>query len=198
MTINRDYSVGILSNHTSVRIHTEGSDAVLELLCAVHNLALIQLVSQMREQLRRKFHPDSDIHSVGIGRDLKFLTDLLHPLTSASTYRSHTLISLIYAAIRRHPEATVNHLHLLNRRHKVEVNLILQVVIEILKHHIINIRAQMSHRSIQKLKLILHADCLNPRVGRRIQLRALSAVLKVNPVHILHQLRGLLTTDIFI
>ena len=42
-------TVGIFIYHDAVRVHTEGTDIILELLGTVYDLALIQLIGQMGE-----------------------------------------------------------------------------------------------------------------------------------------------------
>ena len=64
MPVDRDDSVGILVYDDSVRIHAEGPDIVLEELCAVDDLALIELIREMREDDGGKLHPDAEIHAV--------------------------------------------------------------------------------------------------------------------------------------
>ena len=51
-------AVRILIYHDAVGIHTEGTDIILELLGAVYDLALIQLIRQMGEDNSRKFDAD--------------------------------------------------------------------------------------------------------------------------------------------
>ena len=47
VSVHRHDPVGVLVDHDSVGIHTEGSDTVLEFLCPVDDLALIQFIGQM-------------------------------------------------------------------------------------------------------------------------------------------------------
>ncbi len=65
-----DNAVGVLIYHNAVGVHTEGPYIVLEFLRPVDNLALIQFISQMRENYGRKFYPDSDVYPVRACRNL--------------------------------------------------------------------------------------------------------------------------------
>ena len=62
--VYRDNAVRVLIYHNSVRVHAEGSHIVLELLCPIDNLALVQFIRQMGKDNRRKLYPDADIDSV--------------------------------------------------------------------------------------------------------------------------------------
>ena len=55
----------------------------------------------------------------------------------------------------------------------------------------------MTHRSVQKLQLILQADLLKLGPCGRIHLRLFAAVAGVDIIHIAHQLKGLLLADVF-
>ena len=95
VAIHCDDAIRVLIDHNAVRIHTKSTHVVLELLGAVHNLALIELIRQMGENNSRKLHTHADIHTVRFRGNLQLLTYLLHPLTAASSYGYDTLLTLI-------------------------------------------------------------------------------------------------------
>lgn len=57
-------AVCIFIYHDAMRIHAEGTHIILKKLCSVYNLALIQLICQMRENQGRKLNTHTDIHTV--------------------------------------------------------------------------------------------------------------------------------------
>ena len=69
VAVDGDNAVGILIDHDAPGIHAEGAHPVLELLGPVDDLALIELIRQVGKQLRRKLHPDADVHAVRLGRN---------------------------------------------------------------------------------------------------------------------------------
>ena len=67
-------TVCIFIYHDAVRVHTEGTDIILELLGTVYDLALIQFIGQMGEDNSRKFHTNAQVDTVGLRRDLQIPT----------------------------------------------------------------------------------------------------------------------------
>ena len=86
-----DNAVCIFIYHDAVRVHTEGTDIILELLGTVYDLALIQLIGQMGEDNSRKFHTDAQVDTVGLRRDLQIFTDSFHLLPLRPTEMIHCL-----------------------------------------------------------------------------------------------------------
>ncbi len=81
---------------------------------------------------------------------------------------------------------------------EVKGHLVLQVIIEILQHHEVDIRAQVTDGGIQQLQLVLDAQLLELGAGGGIELGALAAVAHVDLVDIVHQLQGLLLADMLV
>ena len=116
-------AVGILIYHDAARVHTESTHIILKLLGAVYDLTLVKLIRQMGEQYRRKLHANAQIHTVGLGRNLKLLTDLLHPFASASSYGNNTFLTVIGGLPHPYPVGSVlEALNMGNRRFKVEIH----------------------------------------------------------------------------
>ena len=63
MTVYGYDAVSVLGNDSTLRVHTEGTNLVAVLLCSVYDLALIELVGKMREDLCGKLHAHADIYS---------------------------------------------------------------------------------------------------------------------------------------
>ena len=155
VSVYRHNTIGIFIYHDTVWIHTERTDIILKLFRTVNNLALIKFIGQMGKDHCRKFYPHTDIHTVGFGRNFQILTDILHPLASASSNRHDTFSARIFCIFCRNCVTVLFDLNLLHRGIKEKVHVFLHLVIEIFQHHIIDIRAQMTNRCIQKLQLIL-------------------------------------------
>ena len=54
----------------------------------------------------RKLYAHTKIHTVGLGRDIQFLTDIFHPLAAASSYGNNTLLAVdkpVIAHMTRYP-----------------------------------------------------------------------------------------------
>ena len=52
-------AVCIFTYHDAIWIHAERTHIVLELFCAVNNLALVKLIGQMGKDHSRKLHTDT-------------------------------------------------------------------------------------------------------------------------------------------
>ena len=91
MAVDGDNAVGVFRDDYAVGVHAEGADVVLELLGAVDDLALIELVCQRREHLGRKLDANSDIHTVGQCLYFKVLADFLNPFASAAADGNYAL-----------------------------------------------------------------------------------------------------------
>ena len=126
MAIYSHDAVGVFIYHDAARVHAEGTHVILKLLSTVYDLALVKLIRQMGEQYRWKFHANAQIHTVGLGRDLKLLTDMLHPFASASSYGNNTFLTVIGGLTHPYPvDSVLKALNMGNRGFKVEIHLIL-------------------------------------------------------------------------
>ena len=103
VTIHCDNTVGIFRYNCALRIHTEGTYQVFEILCSVYNLTLIDFIRQIRKYNCRQFNTYTDVHTVGLGWNIHFLTDSFHPFAAASSDGDDTLFaggSLILAVVQ--------------------------------------------------------------------------------------------------
>ena len=198
VAVDGDDTVGILIDHRTLRVHTEGTDPVAILFCAVNNLAFIKLIRQVGEYLRRQLHPDADIHPVGFGRNGQFLAYPFHPLTAASANGNNTLIARVNGIFTPDPIAVCQDLHGLNMGIEEEFHLILQIGVEIIQNHVVNIRTQMPDGGIQQVQVILDAQGLETAAGSGVKSGALTAEFQVDRIHVVHQLQSLLFADVFI
>ena len=80
----------------------------------------------------------------------------------------------------------------------MELHLVLQLGVEVFQHLIVDVRAQMAHRSVQQVQVVLQAQPLEAAVGGGVQLCARAAVGHVDVVHIAHQIHSLLLADILV
>ena len=66
------------------------------------------------------------------------------------------------------------------------------------QNDIVNIRSQVSDRSVQKMQAILHTAGFQTGTGSGIQLCALAAEGQINLIYIFHQFQGGFFPDILI
>ena len=71
-------TIGVFVYNDAVRVHAEGSDIVFEFLSSVNNLTLIKFICKMGKDYSRKLYTYTQVHAVGFGRNIQFLTDLFH------------------------------------------------------------------------------------------------------------------------
>ena len=186
MSVDSDDAVGILIHHDSIWVHTEGADIVFEFFCPVDDLAFIQFVRQMREDYGRKFYPDSDVHTVGFGRNVKFMADLLHPFAAASSHGDDTFFTFGRMPAVMDTVAAVGVFQAVDRGVKIEVYPVFQFLVQLFQNDIINVGPKVAYGSVQKLQLVLKTDFLELGSGRGIHPGILSAVGCVDIIYIPH------------
>ena len=187
MSVDGDDTVGVFIYHDAVGIHAEGADIVLKLLCAVDDLALIELVGQVGKHHGRQLYPNTQVHSVAPGGNVHFFAHGLHPFAAAASYGHDTLVAVhdpgsgddLVASLRQRKQV-------LHRGIKIEIHLILQVVVEVLQDHIVDIRAQMADGGIQQLQLVLDAELFELGAGGGVELGSLAAEAHIDVIHIMH------------
>lgn len=191
-------AVGVLVDDDAVRIHAECADIVLELLRAVHNLALIQLIGQIRENDGGQFDADADVDAVGLRRNVHLVADAFHPFAAAAADGDNALPALVCFLLRGHAETGIQMIDVGNRCVEIEVNMVLQLVVEMSENDIINVRAEVADGGIEQFHPVLQTELLEVRAGGRVELCPFAAVLHVDRVHVLHERRGFVAADILI
>ena len=86
----------------------------------------------------------------------------------------------------------------LYRGEEVEIYMILQLGVQVLKDLIVDVRAQVPHGGVQQVQIVLQAQALEAAVGGGVELRPRAAAGHVDIVHVVHQLHGLLLADVFV
>ena len=191
-------AVGVLVHHRAPGVHAEGADGVLILLRAVDDLALVELVGDVRKDLGGQFDADPDVHAVRAGPDVEVPADLLHPLAAAPS-RGDDAPAAFEAAFRgAGPEAVLRLLHRLDRAVEAEFDLVLQMVVKMLQDDVVDIRPQMAYGRVEQMQPVLHAGLLEGRARGRIELRPLPAEAEVDPVDVFHELRRGFLADVFV
>ena len=198
VAVDGDDAVGVLVDHHAVGVHAEGADAVLELLGAVDDLALVQLVGQVGEHVIGQLHPNADVHPVGLCADVQRFAHALHPLAAAAAHGDDAGAALIAALVRVHGVAAAGLGHGTDRGVEIEVHPILHGVVQVLQHHVVDVRAQMADGGVQQVQVVLQAQLLDGGVAGGIEVRARAAVGHIDVVHIRHQGQSLLLADIFV
>ena len=197
VAVDGDDAVGVLVDHDAVGVHAEGAHQILELLRAVDDLALVDLIGQVGPDIRRQFHPHADVHTVGLGGDVQPRADRLHPLAAAAAHGDDALLAGKDRLVGVHrvaallqpgdgPDGGV----------EVEVHLVLQLVIQVLQHHIVDVGAQVAHLRVQQMQTVLQAFALDGGVGGGVKAGVLAAVAAVDLVHVVHELDGLLLAHV--
>ena len=143
-----DDAVGVLIYDDTVGIHTEGTHGILEFFSAVYDLALIEFIGQMREDDCGQFHPDADIHAVGLGVDVQIFTDLLHPFAAAAAYGNNALVAVVRSVFAADTVTVTNGLHRFHRGIEIESHFILQFCVQIFQHDEVDICTQVTYGSV--------------------------------------------------
>ena len=77
----------------------------------------------------------------------------------------------------------------------MKINMILHLRVQIAQHDIVDVRAQVTDRGVQKPELILNTDLFKIRPGCGIELCPLAAVVQVDLIHVTHQFQCLFPAD---
>ena len=94
--------------------------------------------------------------------------------------------------------AAVDDLDPLDRGVEAELDRVGYLAKNIAQHDIIDVCAEMAHRGVEQLELVLGADLLEIRPCGGIELGIFTAVRHVDVVHIAHQFECLVAPDIFV
>ena len=191
VAVDGDDAVGVLVDHHAMGIHAEGAHQILELLCAVDDLGLVQLVGEVGEDLGGQLHADTDVHAVGLSGDGQITADTLHPLTAAPSRGDHALVAGILLAAADHHVAVIRLSDRIHGGAEEEVHLLLQLVVEVLQHDVVDIGAEVADGGVQQVESVLHAELLDIGISRGVEVSSLAAVGQVDLVHVLHELGGL-------
>ena len=198
MSVYSDDSVGVLIYYDSIRVHTECTDIIFKLLCTVNNLAFIQFICQMRKDYSRKFHTYTDIHTIGLGRNIQILADCFHPFASASSYRNDTFLTFVGFFFCDHFISIIQNLQLLHWCIKIKVHMVFHCIVHIFQNNVVDVCSQMTYRCIQKIQLVLKAEFLEFGSCCGIKFGSFSTVFHVNVIYIFHQVNGFFFADMLI
>ena len=152
----------------------------------------------MGENLRRQLHPDTDIYTVGHGRNIQILADFFHPLAATAANRHNAFVAFIAILSSGDGITLLPCLDFLHRSHKVEIHPLLQHSIQIFQHNIVLVGTQMTDRSIQQLQLVLHTGLLQTSTAGGIHLGASPSIGHVDFIHIIHELQGLFPANMLV
>ena len=81
---------------------------------------------------------------------------------------------------------------------KIEVHLVLQFVVNVAQHLVVDVRPEMTDGSGEQVHVVLQAARAELRVACRVELRLAAAVLHIDLVDILHQVNGLFPADVLV
>ena len=170
VAIHRHYAVGVLGNDRAVRVHAERAHEVAVLFRAVDDLRFIQLVRQVGEYLRRQLNANAYVHAVRLRRDVELAADAFHPLGTASANGDHAFIALEGLLRRIDGKAVAAAFHLFHGGTEEEIRFPVQKLKQVLQHDIVLVRAEVPHRSVEQVELVLHAKLFYMRIGRGVEL----------------------------
>ena len=199
MSIDGHDAVGVLIDDDTSWVHTERAHHVLEFFRTVDDLALVELIGQVGEDVGRQLHTHTDIHSVALGPDVQGITDLLHPLAAASAGGDDALLSFKHFAFAGNELIARFRLsNFFDAGMEEEVRFVLEFIEEILQYDIVDVRSQMTHLGIEQVQVIFQTFFADLCVVVGEQARLLSAVRRVDGVDIFHQFDRFLFADVFI
>ena len=144
-------AVGVLVDDDAVRVHAERADVVLELLRAVDDLALIELVGQVGEDDGGQLDAHADVDAVGLGGDVERVADALHPLAAAAADGDDALVAGIARVLTVDDVAALGQLDGVDGGVEVELDLILEVVVEVLEHDVVDVRAEVTDGGVEQV-----------------------------------------------
>ena len=153
----------------------------------------------MGEDIGRQLYAHADIDPVGFGMDAQGITDALHPFAAASSGGDDAVSAGVFFVLRGDERISLRALaHFIDTGAEMEVHFLAELCIQVLKHHIVDVRAQMTNRCLQQVQIVFQAFPAYGCVVVREQAGVLSAVAAVDAVHIFHQGDGFFLADIFI
>ena len=139
MAVDGDDAVSILIYYDTVGVHTEGTHGIFEFLGSVYDLALIQLIGQMREDDSGKLHADTDIHTVGLGVDIQILTNAFHPFAAATTHGDDALVTLVGGVLTADTIPRLQCFHGFYRSIEIEGHFIFELRVQVFQHDKVDI-----------------------------------------------------------
>ena len=78
---------------------------------------------------------------------------------------------------------------------EMKIDMILHFRVQVAQYDIVDVRAQMTDRGVQKPQLVLNTDLFKIRSRSRIEFRSLTAVVQIDLIHVAHQFQRLFSAD---
>ena len=198
VSIDRDDAVGVLRNNSALGVHAEGTHQILVLFRLVDDLALVQLICDVLENRSRKLDTDSDIDTVRFGWNIQVRADRFHPFGAGSPDRDDAVVRGECTLLRLDGKSWLICPDAADRRVEIEVHFILQPVVNVAQHLVVDVRSEMADGSGEQMHVVLQAARAELRVARRVELRLSAAVLHIDLIDILHQVNGFFTSDVLV
>ena len=152
----------------------------------------------MGENFRGKLHPDADIHTVGLGGNVHVTADGLHPFAAAAPHGNHALAARKAPGFAGDLIPAIQSGYGFHRRVEVKRDLFFQVGVEIFQHHVVDVGAEVAHRGVQQMQIVLHTQLFEFCTGGGIELGAFAAVGHVDLVNVAHQLQRFCLAEILV
>ena len=198
VAVDRDDAVRVFVDDDAVGIHAERAHIVLELFRAVDDLALIELVGQVREDDGGQLDAHTEVDAVGLGGNVHLAAHALHPLAAYASDGDDAL----FAGVVRLADGDAVALALAGDGGdggvEVEVDLVLERSVEVREHDEVYVRAEVTDGGVEQIELILDAELFELCAGGGVELRALAAVGHVDLVDVVHEVERLLFADLLV
>ena len=119
----------------------------------------------MGKDLSRQLNADTDIDTVGFGRDLQVMADGSHPFGTASSAGNNADGRFVCFIFCMNEVAVLCLFDFFSRSVKMDIDLVFQFSINILQDDIVFVRSQMADGGIQQVQSVLNADFFEFGIG---------------------------------
>ena len=102
----------------------------------------------MRENFLTKFYAHADVNAVGLGTDAQFFANVFHPFAAAATYGNNTLVADVTLFGCGNDVLVAVLVDVRHGRVEEEINFVLEVIVQVFKHYVVDVGAEMAHFGI--------------------------------------------------
>ena len=198
VAVDGDDAVGVFVDDDAVGVHAEGADEVLELFGTVDDLAFVEVVGEVGEDLSGELDAHADIYAVGFSGDIQTAADGFHPFTAASPDGDDALAAGEGGGAGGDDKAVIGLRDIGDGGIEVEIDLILKLGEDIVQDGVVDIGAEVAHLGVEKVETVLQADFFDIGIGGGIEPGVFAAVRAVDIVDIAHELDSVGFADVFI
>ena len=200
VSVDRHDAVGVFGYDLAVRVHAECPDQVIVLICLIDDLAFIDIICNVLEDLCRQLDAHANVHAVLLLFHAHFVADLRDPLGAGTSGGQHQIAAAkLFAGGRRHDKSSVLFpRHIGNNRVELHVDLVFAVVVHFAEDPDVAVCTQMPDFGFQQMQVVLEALGLQLGVAGGVELGRCSAHAAEDFVHILHEFHGLVHAHVVV